>query len=66
LRRRAALALLLGLGSCRLFAPQPTPNPTYVVGAPYQAGGTWRYPRETFEYDQTRPGWPASPPNGPA
>lgn len=25
----------------------------YVVGAPYQAGGVWRYPRESFEGVQT-------------
>ena len=27
--------------------------PHYVVGAPYQAGGIWRYPREQFDYDET-------------
>jgi rare lipoprotein A len=47
------LALLLGLGSCTLLARNPTPNLVYLVGAPYQAGGVWRYPRETFDYDDT-------------
>ncbi len=31
---------------------QPT-APGYVVGAPYQAGGLWRYPAEDFTLDQT-------------
>jgi rare lipoprotein A len=25
----------------------------YVVGQPYEIGGTWRYPRENFAYDET-------------
>ncbi len=51
MRLAAAFFLLLGLGSCGMFARSP--NPVYLVGAPYQAGGVWRYPRETFDYDQT-------------
>ena len=31
----------------------PPANPHYVLGAPYQAGGAWYYPRETYEGEQT-------------
>lgn len=51
MRLAAAFFLVLGLGACGMFARPP--NPAYLVGAPYQAGGVWRYPRETFDYDQT-------------
>ena len=26
---------------------------TYKVGKPYQVGGTWYYPKEDFNYDET-------------
>jgi rare lipoprotein A len=51
--RILALSLLAGLSACAMFARRPAPSPTYVVGAPYQAAGVWRYPRETFDYDET-------------
>ena len=34
-------------------AAGPAPAPHYVVGAPYQLGGVWRYPREQFAYSDT-------------
>lgn len=45
---RTVLAALL-LGSC--VAP-PTPSPHYVLGAPYQAGGIWWYPRTDLRLDE--------------
>jgi rare lipoprotein A len=44
------VALLLG-GCAR--APAPLPQPRYLIGAPYQLGGTWSYPREDFALVQT-------------
>lgn len=48
---RLAPALLLAtlLASCH----RPTPNPHYVLGAPYQADGVWYYPRESYQVDET-------------
>lgn len=58
--RRTLLALLMpaALANCVLFrhrkpAPAPAPQVHFVVGAPYQAGGVWRYPRAQFEYEET-------------
>ncbi len=51
-----ALALLCALlpAACTRHAPAPpAPQPHYVLGAPYQAGGVWRYPRESFNLDTT-------------
>jgi peptidoglycan lytic transglycosylase len=31
----------------------PPANPRYVLGAPYEAGGVWYYPRESYEGEQT-------------
>jgi rare lipoprotein A len=31
----------------------PAPSPHYVLGAPYQAGGRWYYPREDFALAET-------------
>jgi rare lipoprotein A len=31
----------------------PTPDPHYVLGKPYQAGGVWHYPKEAFDLDET-------------
>ncbi len=42
---RAAVLLLAALAAC---APPPTPAPRYLVGAPYQLGSSWSYPREDF------------------
>jgi rare lipoprotein A len=48
----AAPLVFLALLSCS--APEgPPPNPHYVVGVGYQAGGSWYYPREDFAYDAT-------------
>lgn len=44
------LTLLLLPGCMRRAAPPPL---HYVVGAPYQAGGVWRYPEADFDYDAT-------------
>ena len=53
--RRVALGLaaVLAFGGCVRRAPAPAPSPHYVVGAGYQSGGTWFYPREDFHYDAT-------------
>jgi rare lipoprotein A len=51
--RRLALAaaLLAGIAGC---APPPAgPPPRYMVGQPYQMGGTWSYPRESFDLVET-------------
>lgn len=55
--RRAALATLLAvaggaLAGCALVGPQPD-GPRYVLGAPYQTGGVWRYPRASFDFVDT-------------
>ena len=48
---------LIGLGAAALLvllsACGPAPSPRYHLGAPYQAGGAWHYPRESFELDET-------------
>ncbi|HEY7576728.1 MAG TPA: RlpA-like double-psi beta-barrel domain-containing protein [Acetobacteraceae bacterium] len=44
----ASLALLVA--SCH--RPPPA-NPHYVLGPPYQAGGVWYYPRESYEGVET-------------
>jgi rare lipoprotein A len=33
--------------------PEPTPNPIYKVGTPYQVAGIWYYPKEQPSYDET-------------
>lgn len=49
MRRLVALGLaaLLPL-SCTRAPRAPAPRPHYVLGAPYQVGGVWRYPREQY------------------
>lgn len=49
--RLAALVLGGVLAGCAPQAPQPQPR--YTVGAPYQMGGVWSYPREDFGLDTT-------------
>jgi rare lipoprotein A len=51
-RPLAALLLpaLLVLAAC---APKPPADPHYQLGAPYQAGGVWYYPRENFSASET-------------
>ncbi len=44
----AALCLLAACAS-----NEPTPHPHYVLGKPYQAGGVWWYPRDTYDLDET-------------
>ena len=61
MRRRlllaSPLALPLALGGCSLFRRRkpagPPPSAHAVIGPPYQAGGVWRYPRASYEYDET-------------
>ena len=49
---RLACALLLVLLAASCHRPPPA-NPHYVLGAPYQAGGVWYYPRESYEGQET-------------
>ena len=51
--RAAALAAALALASCGPRRPPLVATPHYLVGAPYEAAGTWFYPREAFRYDVT-------------
>ena len=51
-RMRLACALLLVLLAASCHRPPPA-NPHYVLGAPYQAGGIWYYPRESYEGQET-------------
>jgi rare lipoprotein A len=44
--------MLLLLAGCLRFGPPPA-SLHYVLGAPYQAGGVWYYPRESFDFDET-------------
>lgn len=52
--RTATCALLLGaamfLHAC---TEPPKPNPHYVLGAPYQSGGVWFYPRDSDDLTET-------------
>ena len=51
-RLRFALAIFLPLlaASCHQAPPA---NPHYVLGAPYQAGDAWFYPRENYQMQET-------------
>ena len=51
-RVRLAFALPLALLAASCQRPPPV-SPHYVLGAPYQAGGAWYYPRESYEGQQT-------------
>jgi rare lipoprotein A len=33
--------------------PALKPDPHYVLGTPYQAGGVWYYPKDSFDLDET-------------
>jgi rare lipoprotein A len=46
----AALGMLAALAGC---APQQAQQPRALVGAPYQMGGVWSYPREDFGLVET-------------
>jgi rare lipoprotein A len=50
IRRCTWLALVAFAASC---TPAPTPQPHYLLGRPYQSGGTWWYPRESQDADLT-------------
>lgn len=49
---RLAIALPLALLAASCQRPPPL-NPHYVLGSPYQAGGVWYYPRESYEGQET-------------
>ena len=54
-RIAAALCCCVALGALPtacLRAP-PQANPHYVLGQPYQSGGTWWYPRDSHNLDET-------------
>ena len=51
-RVRLAFSLLLALLAASCHRPPPT-TPHYVLGAPYQAGGVWYYPRESYDGQET-------------
>lgn len=53
LDRRALVFLLIGVAACSRDTRIPEPQPHYVLGQPYQAGGVWRYPRESFDLSET-------------
>lgn len=44
----AALCLLVG---CTLN--EPAPQPHYVLGKPYQSGGVWWYPTDSYDFNET-------------
>jgi rare lipoprotein A len=53
LRPLAALLLPLAILGCSRPAPPAVPTAArYVVGQPYQLGGSWSYPREDFALDE--------------
>jgi rare lipoprotein A len=47
------LAAALTAASCAKRTPPPVPQARYTVGGPYEAGGVWRYPQESFSYEAT-------------
>ena len=49
----AFAAALLAAGCTRRPPTAAAPAPHYVVGAGYQSGGAWHYPREDFHYSAT-------------
>jgi peptidoglycan lytic transglycosylase len=50
---RAALVAALTLVAPSCHRPPPPTNPHYILGAPYQVGGVWYYPRERYELQET-------------
>ena len=50
---RLAFALPLALMAASCQRPPPPVNPHYVLGVPYQAGGIWYYPRDSYEGEET-------------
>jgi len=51
--RRGLLTATVAALALYACAEPPKPQPHYVLGAPYQAGGVWHYPRESFALDET-------------
>lgn len=51
--RRSVLAATSAVGLLLSGCAAPTPNPHYVLGQPYQKGGVWYYPKESFDLDET-------------
>jgi len=47
-----AMAVPLVAAGCGLFGRAPA-DPHYVLGAPYQAGGVWYYPRDSYAAVET-------------
>lgn len=48
------LVLAMCVAALLVSCQRPPPAaPHYVLGAPYEAGGVWYYPRETYEGEQT-------------
>ena len=47
------IALLLAACVSQTGPEQTGGTPHYVVGRPYEAGGAWRYPRESFDLVET-------------
>jgi len=45
-----ACAAVAWLSGCQRT---PAPNPHYVVGQPYQSGGIWWYPRQSYDLNET-------------
>lgn len=62
MKRWLPLGFFLLLTGCP--AP-PAPTLHYVVGAPYEAGGIWRYPKADFSYDATGIATIAAAPHAP-
>jgi rare lipoprotein A len=53
-RMAGALCCCAALGTLLAGCQRPPPaNPHYVLGRPYQSGGTWWYPRESLDLDET-------------
>ncbi len=49
---RLAFSLLLAVLAASCHRPPPT-APHYVLGAPYQAGGVWYYPSDSYDGQET-------------
>jgi rare lipoprotein A len=48
-----AVLVLAALAGCAPRAPVPVAQSRYLIGQPYQMGGTWSYPREDFALVET-------------
>src|SRR5215467_2391054 len=56
IRRTAVVLVFAALAACGTQTPPPTapaPAAIYKVGNPYQIEGTWYYPKEQPDYDET-------------